>query len=117
VYGTGDVVTAPNARYRGRTPTDKQYSYTPYYLGQTQAKDYTERNGFRMPAYHRLDLGLRFKWGDRQGFHALKTGVYNAYNRKNPYFFQATNAEDGGLEAEAVTLFPILPYVNYQFKF
>jgi outer membrane cobalamin receptor len=117
VYGTGDAVTAPSARYRGRQPAGERYNPTPYYLGQTQVQDYTERNGFRMPAYHRLDLGLRFKWGDRQGFHALKTGVYNAYNRKNPYFFQATEADEGGLKAEAVTLFPILPYVNYQFKF
>jgi hypothetical protein len=114
VYGTGDAVTAPNARYRGRKVDGRQYRP---FLRPAPTQDYTERNGFRMPAYHRLDLGLRFKWGDRQGFHALKTGVYNAYNRKNPYFFQTSRADDGGLEAEAVTLFPILPYINYQFKF
>jgi hypothetical protein len=70
-----------------------------------------------MPSYHRLDLGVRFEWGTRDGFHALKLGAYNVYNRKNPYFFQTSTARDGGLEAEAVTLFPILPYLNYQFKF
>lgn len=112
VYGTGDAVTAPEGRYRDRQGlTDR---FTP---GASRVLDYTERNGFRMPAYHRLDLGMRFKWGNRTGYHALKVGAYNAYNRKNPYFFQTSAAEDGGLKAEAVTLFPILPYLNYQFKF
>jgi hypothetical protein len=112
VYGTGDAVTAPEGRYRGRRGSMDRFN-----IGGGEVLDYTDRNGFRMPAYHRLDLGMRFKWGDRQGYHALKLGAYNAYNRKNPYFFQTRTAEDGGLEAEAVTLFPILPYLNYQFKF
>lgn len=42
VYYTGDAVTFPSGKYL--------INNTVYYY-------YTERNGYRMPAYHRLDLG------------------------------------------------------------
>lgn len=117
VYGTGDAVTAPEGRYRGRGgPSERFFAQPRDFTRTREVRDYTERNGFRMPAYHRLDLGMRFQWGDPD-YHALKVGAYNAYNRKNPYFFQTSTAEDGGLEAEAVSLFPVLPYISYQFKF
>lgn len=111
VYSTGKAVTLPQSRYRGQPAFDDQRRSVPEEVG------YSDRNGFRMPSYHRLDLGLRFQWGDRDGFHALRTGAYNAYNRKNPYFVNVTDGRRGGLDATAVSIFPVLPYVSYQFKF
>ena len=70
-----------------------------------------------MSAFHRLDLGFNF--GDKHGF---SFGVYNAYNRKNPYFIYFDddydpNTTDIRRRAKQVSLFPLLPWVNYRFKF
>ncbi len=102
VYGTGNAITLPVTYYRdGRGG---------------RVEDYGERNSFRMRPYHRLDLGLDFKWGDQEGFHALKVGAYNAYNRKNPYFLTTEETADGALQGRSISLFPVLPYINYRFK-
>lgn len=111
VYSTGKAVTIPQGRYRGRP----SFGENPQFVDEEL--DYTDRNGFRMPSYHRLDLGFFFKWGNRDGFHALKTGVYNAYNRKNPFFVNMSPVRGGGFKAESVSVLPALPYVSYQFKF
>jgi len=48
--------------------------------------------------------------------------LYNAYNRKNPYFYyfdQTGSAFAGTLQVQAkqVSLFPAIPSVTYNFKF
>ncbi|MEL6534174.1 MAG: TonB-dependent receptor [Bacteroidota bacterium] len=48
---------------------------------------YTERNGGRMPVYHRLDLGVSYTTlprPDRPGTWSFGFSVFNAYGRKNP---------------------------------
>jgi hypothetical protein len=89
----------------------------------------TERNGYLLPAYHRLDLSATFspkknkgrRWQGQWVF-----AVYNAYNRQNPFtIYTRTKQDDDGnvigdgsqKEARLVYLFPILPSVTYNFKF
>lgn len=73
---------------------------------------YNGRNSYRMPAYHRLDLGLTLNQ-KRDEWHL---GIYNAYNRMNPYyyFFQKTST---GYKMKQTTLFPFLPSISYTFRF
>jgi len=82
--------------------------------------DYGEKNDFRMAPYHRLDIGCNFtkktKWGQR----TWTVSIYNAYNRKNPFFIYFQNElEDGVKQKQAVqvSLFPIIPSIRYNFKF
>lgn len=91
----------------------------------TSVPDYTARNDFRMPAYHRLDLGLVIKLGLKKPGRwesDFTISAYNAYNRRNPYFIypeEVTNM-DGiltGFTAQQVALFPIIPSLAYNFKF
>ncbi|NJK86696.1 MAG: TonB-dependent receptor [Bacteroidales bacterium] len=88
VYGTGRAVTLAKQKYPGLIPSNDGYVNVPvYYYGQDQLIEYYEsRNGFREPAYHRLDVSLNFhkkkKWGER----TVSIGVYNLYNRQNPFF-------------------------------
>ncbi|MFX8929927.1 hypothetical protein ABTN05_19365, partial [Acinetobacter baumannii] len=49
---------------------------------------YTERNGYRMPAYHRLDLSATIdsrKNKNRKYQSSWTFGLYNAYGRENAY--------------------------------
>ncbi len=49
-----------------------------------------EKNGFRFPANHRLDLNARFLLTQRtenKWQHTLNVGVYNLYSRHNPIFY------------------------------
>lgn len=111
VYGTGDAITLPTARHR--VPSNGLTGGIP--VPNFAVKAYGERNGYRTRAYHRLDLGVRFTWAGRNE-HALQLGFYNAYNRQNP-FFVFTEEDAGSLQAKQVSLFPVLPSVNYRFSF
>jgi hypothetical protein len=117
-YRSGTAVTLPEARHRTPNIGPNESLADDVAFGYFDvAKTYGERNGYRMRAYHRLDLGLTFKWGDRSGFHALKVGVYNAYNRKNPYFLRTGRASNGALQGKTISLLPTVPYLNYRFRF
>jgi hypothetical protein len=81
---------------------------------------FEKRNSYRVPAYHRLDIGVNFrkekKWGER----TWSLGLYNAYNRKNPFFldFDKIMNEDGTTESvlKLYSLFPLIPSISYSFK-
>jgi hypothetical protein len=105
VFYTGNAVTFPSGRYQidGKT------------IGY-----YTERNGYRMPDYHRLDLGLVWQRKKTDKFESSwNFSLYNAYARENAYFIQFREKEDnpGVTEAVQVSLFRAIPSVSYKFKF
>ena len=76
--------------------------------------DYLEgRNNYRMPAYHRLDLGVNFKREFRNGHHrTISVSVYNAYNRNNPFIVYRD-----GTDLKQLSIFPIMPSVSYNYEF
>lgn len=113
-YGTGRPLTLPAGKYEFG-------SYNPDVI--------TERNSYRLPAFHRLDLSATLsprknktrKWKGEYVF-----SVYNAYNRQNPFtiYTRTLQDEDGNVigdgsrkEARLIYLFPILPSFTYNFKF
>ena len=116
-YRSGTALTLPEARYRAPELGPRESLADGYFNPFGSVKSYGERNGYRMRDYHRLDLGLTFKWGDPSGFHALEIGAYNAYNRKNPYFLRTDRASNGALQGETISLLPTVPYLNYRFRF
>ena len=112
VYGTGNAATLPVARYyddssgEGRIIRVPRASYLPY-----EIVVYGDRNGYRMSAFHHLDFSFNFGQTESAG-HGFSFGVYNAYNRKNPFFIYFDDHD-----AKQVSLFPFLPWINYRFKF
>jgi hypothetical protein len=123
VYGTGNSVTLPTSEYnvghQWYSNFDK-LTLDPSNFSGFEAKEFSARNNFRMNAYHRLDVGIQFhkekKWGER----IWEISVYNAYNRKNPFFYTfdykvVNNVNYGFLNQ--VSLFPIIPSISYSFKF
>ena len=131
VYGTGNAVTLPQTEYitsPHQIGDNDQYSQYNFYNGQRLSmyeqivNDFGEKNNFRMKSYHRLDIGIQFhkekKWGER----IWEISVYNAYNRKNPFYyytdynFDKDTGKEYGL-LKQVSLFPIIPSFTYSFKF
>ena len=106
VYHTGNAVTFPSGKYEvdGKTM---------FY--------YTERNGYRMPNYHRLDLSATYEpvLSDKRFRSSWTFGVYNAYNRKNAYIidFRENKNNTNITEAYKIALFGIIPSVTWNFKF
>jgi len=104
-YATGNAVTFPSGKY------ELQNSPVPYY---------TERNGYRMPAYHRLDASLSLSGKKNRRFVSeWDFSVYNLYNRRNAYMisFRESETVPGTTEAVKLSLFGIVPSVTYNFKF
>jgi hypothetical protein len=105
VYNTGNAVTYPSGKYQinGRTV---------FY--------YTDKNAYRTPAYHRLDLSatLEGKPG-RKLQSSWSFGIYNLYNRQNAFAIDFEDDPDDASKTQVVrtTLFGIIPSVTWNFKF
>jgi len=88
---------------------------------QTDVQYFQSRNNYRLPAYHRLDLGINFHKQKKIVYRTWSLSVYNVYNRKNVFFVYFGNDDLHGkkdlLVFKKYTLFPILPSVTYSLKF
>jgi hypothetical protein len=107
VYSTGSAVTFPSGKYSVN--------------GQTIFL-YTERNGYRMPAYHRLDLAatVENKHNRSRKYQSSWTfSLYNAYGQPNAYFIQFKDdpRDRSRTIAERTSLFSFVPGVTWNFKF
>ncbi len=107
----------------GNTGTLPMQEYVDPTTGQTVS--YIEsRNNFRMPAYHRMDIGVNFHKEKKHGVRTWSLSVYNLYNRKNPFMvYEKNNLHSvvNGVHYNSslvqLSLFPIIPSVSYSFKF
>jgi len=105
VYYNGNAVTFPNGRYM------VDGNVVPFYSG---------RNGYRMPDYHRLDIGLTWIKKKTEKFESSwNFSVYNAYARENAYAinFQVDPNDATKMQAVQLSLFRIVPSITYNFKF
>ncbi|MEZ5070820.1 MAG: TonB-dependent receptor [Bacteroidales bacterium] len=105
VYYTGNAVTFPSGKYE--------------FDGQLVSY-YTERNGYRMPDYHRLDLGLHLAGKKEKKFRSSwDLSAYNVYNRHNAYLidFRESETVPGTTEAVKLSLFGIVPSLSWNFEF
>ena len=82
------------------------------------------RNNFRMPAYHRLDVGINFHREKKHGLSTWSVSVYNLYNRHNPFlvykshrYHYVYNGQYYPSSLVQVSIFPIIPSISYSFKF
>ncbi len=82
VYGTGQALTLPVAKYYLPVVLPGLGAQQPYLQ---EIYIYTRKNGFRAKAYHRMDIGINFKKQKKWGQRIWNISIYNLYNRKNPY--------------------------------
>jgi hypothetical protein len=107
VYNTGSAVTFPSGKYTA--------------AGQTVFL-YTERNGYRMPAYHRMDIAVNYEPSinkTRKYKSSWSFGLYNVYGRENAFSINFRENELDRTKTEAVqtSLFRFIPTVTWNFKF
>lgn len=120
VFSSGNNITIPGYSYMSGTGIEvyisNLISHNESY--QLPVNYYGYRNNFKMPAYHRLDLGINFHKDLKHGARTWSINVYNAYCRLNPMFVEARyNQETGETTYWKTTMFPIIPSVSYSFKF
>lgn len=116
VYGTGNAITLPIGEY----PVFPHGSsiHNPYdYFWFHYVSDYGAKNNFRMAPYHRLDLAMQFVRQRKHHRGIWEIGVYNAYNRKNPFFYFMGYNPYEQRTLKYISLFPFIPSVTYSFKF
>jgi len=110
VYSTGHAVTLSTSRYRHDGSLIDLYS---------------ERNGYRMPAYHRLDFSIHLPRdnGKRSEF---IVSLYNMYSRRNIFYLQTKDNrtidphigyDNERRTIKKFTLLPIIPSLSYRFYF
>ena len=111
VYATGNAVTLALQKYNGLNDQNIQFWNNPI-------EHIDGRNNYRMPSYHRLDLGVNIHKEKKWGQATWSFGLYNAYNRQNPFYLEFGYLKNGNKKVlKQISLFPIIPSVNYSFKF
>ncbi|HMQ49696.1 MAG TPA: TonB-dependent receptor [Saprospiraceae bacterium] len=113
-YATGRPITLPTGKYE----------FNGYQLNY-----FSERNGYRLPDFHRLDISATYepkKNENKRWQNSFVFGVYNLYNRQNPFtiYTRVQQDDEGNIigdgtvkEARMVYLFGVLPYFTWNFKF
>ena len=90
--------------------------YGVYTVDNRTLEAYTDKNGYRLSAYHRLDLGFSLKnaLGGTWNF-----SVYNAYAHKNSYAISIRNSRTNPGQKEAVSYyaFTLVPSISYTLEF
>jgi hypothetical protein len=101
IYASGHNVTVP---------------YGKYIIDNQTINAYTPRNGYRLPPYHRLDIGISYT-NNVGGIWNLS--LYNIYARKNTYAIAIQNSDSvpGLKEAVRLSLFTIVPSISYSLTF
>lgn len=104
IYNTGQAYTFPSGKY--------------LIDGQT-INYYTERNGYRLPDYHRLNLSITYDFEKKGRYESnFNFSLYNAYGQHNPYtiYFRESKEDPNVTEAVKVYLFTFFPSFSYNFK-
>lgn len=114
-YRSGAALNAPQGYYFTNTT-----NFSQDIMNTNMVPYYGSRNSFRTAGYHRLDIAAQFHRKRKSYERFWEIGLFNAYNRKNPfYYYLKTNNTGGGqrIELKKRALFPIIPSISYNIKF
>ena len=113
VYGTGQAITAPSSMYfRNINPGEHSTQWHSLYADQL--------GNFRLPAYMRLDVSVKYLMKYPSMTVEPYLQVFNIGNRKNVWFMEYENSVSGGtVRPEIVknSMFPLLPTLGVNFTF
>jgi len=125
VYATGNAFTLGDEFYVSNEyyedVLDPQRSL--YYDNTDILDSYFEtRNSYRMPAYHRLDIGVNLHKQRQRCITTFSLGVYNVYAHQNPIYVRETisfNEETLRWEPalKQLSILTFVPYFRYSAKF
>lgn len=119
VFSTGNCGTVYTQFFE---PDSSLEGVDVFYYGTSSLGYADGRNNYRLPPYHRADVGfnLHRKFNKRVS-RTINVSVYNAYSRQNPFLLYVHTEYDGGGSStrtlRQVSLFPIIPSISYQLSF
>lgn len=151
-YATGNRMTLSLENYRpaeALNPVPNRdilfgYYYSYYegfdnwFWGSGSSLDYyTRRNNYRLPAYHRLDLGINIYRPKKRGRMGIwSVSIYNVYSRMNTFLvyksqrrgqiFDTVPGQGGYVSSsygrdipvfKKIGILPIIPMISYTYKF
>lgn len=131
VYKSGNTLNVPQGFYYGNFATgaeviavgagddrrneilNEQINRVPYF---------GSGSSYRTEAYHRLDIAIQLHKKKEKYERYWEFGLYNVYNRKNPFYYYLTSTNDPvkngqRVELKKKSLFPIIPSISYNIKF
>ena len=121
-YRSGNFVTLRKQHYipyeynNGQLGTGNLPDASTMYLTDYTQNPPFNRNDFKLPAYHRLDIGIDYKYEN----HSFGIHIYNVYNRKNPDLIdykRSVLTNQTSNQAVNFTNLPFFPTVNYSYHF
>ena len=78
----------------------------------------TTPNNFKLPDYHRLDLGFNWRKTTKRGHESIwNLSIYNAYCHVNAIFAEVQRDDNGNATAYQYGLIPIIPMFSWTLKF
>ena len=116
-YATGQGYSIPTG----------QYQFQPVAIEGTPELqfNFTARNTYRLPSYHKLDLNVMYKFDWLSYNFEAYLNLFNVYNRQNPFAFYSSadneTAPDGSIRQitkfKQITLFPFVPSLGITMEF
>jgi hypothetical protein len=113
VYSSGMAMTLATQNYYSKSD---QLLNPLQYNQSNKVGNFEKINDYRMPSYHRMDIGFNRTKQKKWGTGILSLSVYNAYNRQNAFFLFVKTDETGEKRLMQQALFPIVPSISYKFK-
>ena len=104
IYATGTPYTAPEGEYQITLLDGTQYDYI----------HVSNKNSYRLPAYHKLDLSgkYNFKLGNTKA--SIGLSIFNFYNHENIWYKEyETDEETGQLIETNITKLGFTPNVSF----
>lgn len=107
-YATGQGYTLPTGKY--------SFGNIGLPGGGETKLNFSARNDFKLPDYHRLDLNATYtvNWFNLDT--EVYLNLYNVYNRDNAFSYYVTS-EEGKTVIKQITLFPFIPTLGLNINF
>ena len=126
-YASGNHVTLSLENYY-ENGTGSPTNNDNHYMDASESIDYYEgRNNYQLPAYHRLDLGIKIYRPKKKGRMGIWTvSIYNVYSRMNPFMIYKSDktvpdpVSSYGKNVpvfKTIGIMPIIPSISYTYKF
>ena len=131
IFNAGNPLNVPQGFYHGNFATgadtrgiiQRDKSTSKIITEQIDLVPYTGNpNNVRAEAYHRLDIAIQFHKEKKNHKRTWEFGLFNAYNRKNPFYYFLERENDFVTNMQRIVLrkksfLPVLPSINYNIKF
>ncbi|RNC79724.1 MAG: TonB-dependent receptor [Balneola sp.] len=106
IYGSGKPYTEPEGEYSIELLDGRELNYV----------GVGEKNGSRLPAYHRLDLALNYQLRVRKVETTFTLSLFNLYNRENIWYYEYDFSQEP-FQTTEVTYLGLTPNLSLKVDF